>query len=128
MHKLMFIKAQAVFILGSLADFSTTFLFVEIIHWPYLAGNFTGDIFGALTQFLLCRGWVFHAERKKISSQIIKFIWVYAGNLLLSAAGVYVLTHFLGIHYMISKLFTSITLGLTYNYFLQKQFVFPSST
>ena len=124
MSLLTYIKAQATFIVGSLVDFSATFFIVELMHAAYLTGNLAGNILGAITQFLLCRGWVFHAEEKKVSSQVIKFILVYTGNLLLSAAGIYFFTHFLGIHYMISKLITSITLGLTYNYFLQKQFVF----
>jgi putative flippase GtrA len=53
---------------------------------------------------------------------------VYAGDLLLSAAGVYFFTNSLDMHYIVSKLITSVTLGLSYNYLLQKQFVFrPSS-
>jgi putative flippase GtrA len=119
-----YVKAQAALIIGSLADFSVTLFLVEIIHSPYLVGNLAGNICGAIAQFLLSRDWVFHAEERKIPSQIIKFVLVYAGNLLLSATGVYLLTRFLGIHYIISKGITSVTLGLTYNYFLQKEFVF----
>ncbi len=62
-----------------------------------------------------------------MSAQVMKFVLVYAGDILLSAAGVYFLTHFLGLHYILSKLLTSVTLGLSYNYLLQKQFVFQGS-
>ncbi len=53
-----FLKAQAVFILGSLADYAATLLLVELLHAPYLLGNLTGNILGAITQFILCRSWV----------------------------------------------------------------------
>jgi len=121
-----FIKAQMVFILGSLADFSVTLLLVETCHMPYVAGNLGGNLAGATAQFLLCRGWVFQGTGEKVTSQMLRFALVYAGNLLLSAAGIYIFTHFLGIYYIMSKLITSITLGLSYNYLLQKQFVFHS--
>jgi putative flippase GtrA len=46
------------------------------------------------------------------------------GNIILSAAGIYIFTEFMHIHYIISKLLSSIVLGLSYNYFMQKYFVF----
>ena len=119
-----FIKTQIALIIGSLADFGVTLLLVELAHAPYVIGNLAGNICGAMMQFILCRGWVFNATEKGIHAQIFKFVLVYAGNLLLSAAGIYFFTHFLGIHYIISKLITSIALGLSYNYWMQKQFVF----
>jgi len=119
-----FVKTQIALIAGSVADFGLTFFLVGILHVPYVAGNLGGNIAGAGMQFILCRGWVFRARGNGIRSQVFKFVLVYAGNLLLSAAGIYFFTHFFGINYMVSKLITSVTLGLSYNYLLQKQFVF----
>ena len=56
--------------------------------------------------------------------QATRFILAFAGNLALSAAGVYLMTGFLGFNYIISKTFTSILLGVTYNYHVQKKYVF----
>jgi len=119
-----FIKAQAAFILGSVVDFLATLFFVELLHVWYLAGNLAGNISGAILQFILCRYWVFDAAQAKISSQVPRFIMIYAGNFLLSAAGVYALTQGLGLHYLLSKIMISVLLGTTYNYLLQKKFVF----
>jgi|ERR1035438_8056928 putative flippase GtrA len=119
-----FIKAQAASILGSIADFLVTIFLVEIFHCWYILGNLIGNISGAIAQFILCRNWAFRADRRKTSTQVIRFILVWIGNLLLSASGVYFFTHYLNINYIISKTITSVLLGVSYNYFLQKKFVF----
>ena len=121
---LTFLKAQAASIAGSAADFFITILLTEVFHCWYITGNIAGNITGAIAQFILCRNWAFNAANEKINYQIIKFIAVWVGNILLSAAGVYALTNYLGLHYILSKLIVSAFLGLTYNYFLQKNFVF----
>ncbi len=122
---LTFLKTQAASIVGSLADFLVTIVLVEVFHAWYVAGNFAGNICGAVTQFLLCRDWVFRSTDGKLYDQVLKYILVWAGNLLLSAAGVYLLTHFGGLKYFYSKLITSVLLGLSYNYLLMRKFVFP---
>ena len=121
---LTFLKAQAASILGSLADFFIAILLVEIFHCWYITGNLIGNICGAMAQFILCRNWAFNADKTKTAEQVIKFILVWIGNLLLSAAGVYFFTHYLHINYIVSKIITSVLLGMSYNYFLQKRFVF----
>lgn len=119
-----FLKTQAASIIGSIADFLVTIVLVELFHCWYIAGNLAGNICGATTQFLLCRDWVFASTGGKLNLQMIKFIGVWMGNLLLSAAGVYLLTHFGGLNYILSKLITSAVLGVSYNYLLLKKFVF----
>jgi putative flippase GtrA len=119
-----FIKAQAASILGSIADYAVTIFLVELLHCWYLVANLAGNIIGGSAQFLLCRNWVFRVSGNKMRSQALKFILVFVGNLILSAAGVYSLTHYLRVNYIISKTMTSILLGVSYNYIMQKQFVF----
>jgi putative flippase GtrA len=119
-----FIKSQIASILGSFADYITTIGLASFLHWHYLIANFSGNCVGGSAQFFLCRKWAFHAGAGKISPQIFKFILVFAGNLFLSAAGVFVLTKYGDLNYIISKTSTSILLGVSYNYILQKKFVF----
>jgi putative flippase GtrA len=119
-----FLKTQTASIIGSIADFLLTILVVEQFHSWYLAGNFAGNICGAAVQFLLCRDWVFSSATGRLNLQVIKFIGVWIGNLLLSVTGVYLLTHFAGFNYIVSKLIISGILGVSYNYLLLKKFVF----
>jgi putative flippase GtrA len=119
-----YLKAQASAIIGSLIDFLITILLVEVLGVWYVAGNLVGNIAGAVTQFIIARNWAFQAENGKISAQVIKYILVWVGNLALSAAGIYFFTHYIKCNYIISKTITSVLLGLTYNYIMQKKFVF----
>ncbi|PWT75247.1 MAG: GtrA family protein [Bacteroidetes bacterium] len=119
-----FLKVQAASIIGSAADYLITILLLKIFHFWYLAANFTGNVTGGAVQFILSRGWAFQGGRGGIKIQIIKYILFFVGNILLSACGVFLLTHFAGLDPIISKTITSILLGLTYNYFVQKKFVF----
>ena len=119
-----FIKVQVASILGSIADYLTTILLTEIFHVWYLISNLSGNTLGGIAQFNLCRYWAFKDIKGKMQIQVTRFILVFAGNLILSAAGVYFFTHFLHINYIISKTITSIVLGVSYNYYMQKKFVF----
>ncbi len=119
-----FIKVQAASIIGSIADYLVTITLVEIFHTWYVFANLTGNICGGTIQFILSRRWVFKAKGDHTLILIIKFIIFFAGNLILSAAGIFIFTHFIHINYLISKTLVSVILGLTYNYFVQKKFVF----
>jgi putative flippase GtrA len=119
-----FIKAQAVLIVGSLADFLTTILLVEVFHCWYVEGNATGNIAGAIAQFILSRNWAFKAVDGKVPKQLIRFVLMWVGNIALSATGVYLLTNYFDIHYLLSKLIISVLLGVSYTYLLSKKFVF----
>jgi putative flippase GtrA len=119
-----FIKVQAASILGSLSDYLVTILLVEVFHCWYLPANLAGNICGGSLQFILCRSWAFGIKGHLRPQQVSKFVLVFIGNLVLSAAGIYFFTHVLKMNYIISKTLTSVFLGLTYNYLMQKKFVF----
>jgi putative flippase GtrA len=120
----VFIRVQVASILGSAADYAATILLTEIFRCPYLISNFLGNILGGTAQFNLCKHWAFKDTDGKMPVQAMRFILVFAGNLILSAGGVYLFTHFVGLNYIVSKTITSIGLGLTYNYWMQKKYVF----
>jgi putative flippase GtrA len=120
----VFIKIQAASVAGSLADYLITIILVEGFNCWYLMANGIGNITGITVQFILLRNWVFKEQKNKIQYQIMRYILVFAGNLILSGLGIYLFTHFLLLNYLISKTVTSILLGISYNYFMQKRFVF----
>jgi dipeptide/tripeptide permease len=119
-----YLKAQTASIAGSLADYLLTIFLVTFFHWWYVLANAAGNILGSVILFLLCRSWAFGVGKTSKNEQIVKFILVWMGNILLSAAGIYFLTHFLNLNYLLSKTIVSVSLGLTYNYLMQKKFVF----
>jgi len=121
---IIYLKAQAVLILGSLGDFSVTILLVEKFHRGYIEANLAGNITGALLQFILSRNWAFKATEGNIFWQWFRFLLMWGGNFALSAAGLYLLTKVAGMNYLVGKTIVSVILGLTYNYIVQRWFVF----
>ncbi len=119
-----FIKAQASSIIATLFDFLTTIVCKEFFYFWYVIASLLGTIVGGTTNFVLGRNWVFNRKEKKMPRQIVKYLIIWNGNLLLSTLGVFIVTHYLGLSYIISKIIVSVIVGISYNYLLQKKFVF----
>jgi len=119
-----FLKAQASSIIATFFDLLTTIVCKEFFYLWYVIASLLGTIVGGTTNFALGRNWVFNRREKKIPLQVVKYFIIWNGNLLLSTLGVFIVTHYLGFSYIISKVIVSVTVGVSYNYLLQKKFVF----
>ncbi|WP_461453082.1 GtrA family protein [Mucilaginibacter sp.] len=119
-----FIKAQASSIISTGADLLTTVICKEFLGIWYVAASFIGTFVGGATNFGLGRRWVFDGRHKKVPVQLVKYLITWSGNLLLTTSGVFIITHYCGISYFISKIIVAVTVGIFYNYMLQKRFVF----
>ncbi|TXK37334.1 GtrA family protein [Pontibacter qinzhouensis] len=119
-----FLKAQTASLIASAIDFLVTIVAVELAGWWYMAATAMGTVTGGLTHFLLGRKWVFAAGAGKVPTQLLKYFIVWNGSFLLNTAGVYVLTQFAGLTYIISKVATAVAVGFFYNYTIQKSYVF----
>ena len=122
-----FFKAQASSLTASASDFLITALCVSIFGLWFVAGSIIGTFSGGVVNFYINRNWVFNAGLKNIYPQVIRYILVWLGNLLLVTLFVYLLTRFLNLNYLLSKMAVSIVMGLSYNYYMQKQFIFPQN-
>ncbi|WP_181304217.1 GtrA family protein [Rufibacter sp. XAAS-G3-1] len=121
---LTFLKAQTASVGATIVDFLVTILAVEFFGSWYVMGTMLGTASGGVTHFALSREWVFHAEDSSVSMQAIRYFIIWNGSLVLNAIGIYVITHYAGISYLISKVITSVVIGVGYNYLMQKKFVF----
>jgi putative flippase GtrA len=121
---LTFLKAQTASLIASGADFVITALLVELAGINHLSALIEGTVSGGIINFIINRYWVFNGGQKKTQVQIIRYSLVWTGSLLLNASGFYLLTHFSNFHYLFSKILISLLVGILYNYFLQKRFVF----
>ncbi|MEO7530907.1 MAG: GtrA family protein [Sediminibacterium sp.] len=119
-----FIKAQAASLTATVVDFSVTILLKEVFHCWYLLASILGTVSGGVVNFAMNRSWVFRANDGKIHHQAIRYVLVWIGNLVLVSGGVFLLTNYGGISYVISKISVSLIVGFFYNYILQKRFVF----
>lgn len=119
-----FLKAQASSLIATAVDFLTTILLVEVFAVWYLPASVTGTITGGVANFMVNRVWVFEATDERTTPQAIKYFVVWAGNLALNAGGLYLMTTYSGFSYLVSKILVSAAVGFSYNYVLQKKFVF----
>ena len=125
---LTFLKAQAAAIIGSAADFLIySIIFQLSAHTPTMIATATaeGAVCGGIVNFLIARNWVFNEGQGKKHVQVMRYILVWGGSILLNAAGMYLLIYYTTDSNAISKrIFVSVLVGVFYNYFLQKRFVF----
>ena len=123
-----FLKAQAAAITGSAADFlvfSVMVLFIGSTPDKLSIATAIGAFCGGLVNFIIGRKWVFNEGQKGTHVQAGRYILVWAGSILLNSRGVYwVTTYFTTLNFLIARILVSILVGVTYNYFLQKRFVF----
>ena len=119
-----FLKAQASSLIATLADFLITIVCKEVLGIWYLMANIIGVITGGLVNFWINRDWVFDGRAKAARYQAIRYFVIWTGNLMLNASGVWLLTQYSSYNYLTSKIVVSLIVGWTYNYFLQKNYVF----
>lgn len=122
----MFIKSQLSSFLATVVDFSITYVFTELFNSWYLLSGILGTICGGVFNFLFNRHFVFSSFNEKALHQAAKYIIVWLGYLGLSTLMLFFLTDFFKINYLISKITTAVLLGFTYNFLLQKHFVFSA--
>lgn len=122
-----FLKVQATSLIATGIDFLTTILLVQLGHFWYLSASVTGAVSGGVASFIIAKKWTFANSRQPIVSQFSRFVLVWLGNAGANATGLYVTTHFFDIPYLIAKTAIAVLLGVSYNYFLQKDFVFTMS-
>jgi len=119
-----FVKAQVASLSASIIDFLTTLVCTQVFHLWYVFGSVAGTTAGGIVNFMMGRNWVFDSKQKNVTLQIFKYILVWAGNLALTTGGVYLVTHYLHVNYILSKILVSLTVGTSYNFLMQKKFVF----
>lgn len=119
-----FLKAQASSLIATCTDFLITIILKEVFSFWYVLANIIGVISGGIANFYINKDWVFNGKTNTVKAQAIRYFAVWLGNLLLNALGVFLLTKFGHFNYIISKIVVSLLLGWTYNYFLQKNYVF----
>jgi len=119
-----FTKAQIASVLASLVDFLITFILVQGIGVWYLAGSALGTVSGGIAHFLVSRNWVFQAGEGKWHLHARKYLLVWIGNLVLNISVLFLLTHYVGMNYLLAKIVTAIGIAVFYNYVLQKRYVF----
>jgi putative flippase GtrA len=119
-----FAKAQLASLIASIVDYWCNIIAVEIFGIWYVWASAIGTMIGGVTNFSLGRNWVFRNKEKTRQVQLLRYTMVWTGYLVLTTFGVFLLTHYAHVNYIISKATVSLLMAISYNYPLQKKFVF----
>ncbi len=119
-----FAKAQLASLIASIVDYWCTIIAVELFGIWYVWASAIGTMIGGITNFSLGRNWVFRNKDKTRHVQLFRYAMVWTGYLALTTFGVFLLTHYTHINYIVSKAMVSLLMAISYNYPLQKKFVF----
>jgi putative flippase GtrA len=126
-----FAKAQLSAFLGGVLDYVVMIGCTELLHIHYTVSIIISGIVGAVLNFSLNRYWSFkdhEADKSPVGSQLVKFVFMVAGSVLLKAAGTYLLTNWLKLDYRISRIVIDIIVSLGFNFVLQNFWVFKKRT
>ena len=118
--------------LGSLVttgvDFSAMIALVHLGLTP-VAGTAIGATCGAVTNFALGRHWIFPADAPaRVHRQAVRYAIVSAASLGLNTLGEFVMHDLLRVQYVVARLIVAVVVSLSWNYPLQRAWVFASRT
>lgn len=123
-----FAKAQLSAFIGGSLDYIVMIVCTELMHLHYTISIAIGGIIGAAVNFSLNRYWTFSlldtTSRESVRSQLLKFIPVVLGSIVLKSSGTYLFTSFTKLNYKFSRLIVEFFVSLGFNYLLQKYWVF----
>jgi putative flippase GtrA len=124
---LEFLKAQLSAFSGGILDYLVMVFCTEVLHIHYTISIAIGGIIGAVLNFSVNRYWTFNrnnASTSPVGMQLVKFIFVVAGSIALKSSGTYLFTNWLKLDYKITRIIVDIIVSLSFNYVLQKYWVF----
>ena len=123
-NKKEFFRSQIAAFLGTAVDYLLVLGLTELAGLWYVFSNVVGASCGAITNFLLGKYWAFESKDGKMMYEAFSYTMVSLGSLILNTAGLYFLTEYTPLNYIVSKVIVGVLIGVFYNYLLQKHFVF----
>lgn len=125
---LTFSKAQVSAFIGGTIDYITMIIFTEIVHVHFTISIAIGGIVGAGINFFVNRIWSFKSEETtyqyRALQQLIMFLPVVIGSIVLKSSGTYLLTLLTKLDYKLTRLAADALVSVFFNYMLQKHWVF----
>lgn len=122
-----FVSYVAVGGVAFVVDLGTLYLLTEFFGIYYIASATAGFLLGLIVNYLLCVIWIFDFRAiEKAAHEFGLFAAIGIVGLLLNNLLIYLLTEFVGIHYVISKMIAA-ALVLVFNFALRRQLLFSNN-
>ena len=123
-NKTQFSKAQIAAFSATIVDYIVVIGLTELLGLWYVYSNTIGATCGGVSNFLLGRYWSFRSAEDNMPGQAFRYFIVFLGSVFLNTLGVFIFTENTPLSYIFSKVIIAIFIAFTYNYLMQKLFVF----
>jgi putative flippase GtrA len=120
----VFLKAQLSAFIGGLCDYAIMIWLTQYVHIFYAYSIIISGLCGAVINFSINRYWTFNWQKTNNLHQVLKFMVVVAGSVLLKSYGTYVLVKITGADYKICRLCVDAVVTFGFNFTLQRYWVF----
>lgn len=95
--------------IGYIVDFTTLYIFHEILHVHYLLAAAVGFTFGIIVLYVLSRLFVFGEPKvKSKTAEIGLFVLIGVGGLIILTILMWLLTGLAGINYLLAKILATV--------------------
>jgi putative flippase GtrA len=105
-------------------DFLITVFLAQTMGLWYVVANVGGALTGGFVSFMLCRSWVFNRQEARWEGQAVRYVVASLLSMLLNTLAVWYLTENWGFVFVTSKVIAAIIIGMTFNFFMFRYFVF----
>jgi len=119
-----FLKSQASSLIATGVDMCVMIFCTEILGIYYVTSAAIGAFCGALVSFFLGRNWAFRRKDGGLTGQAIRYLITSGLSLVMNTFGVWFITEFVGCQYIVSKMIAAILVGIFFNFFMFRYFVY----
>ncbi len=119
-----FIRYNIVAGLATATDFLVLVLLTEVVQLWYIFSAVTGLVSGGIVSFFLERNWAFRKRHGNIYNQTLKYFIVWISSIFLNTTALFLLVEYVHLHYILSKIIVAMVIGMGFNYFTHKYFIF----
>lgn len=119
-----FVRSQMSSAAATALDFTVFVFLTEILNIYYVTAAAISAFAGAIISFFLGRNWAFRRKDGHLTYQALKYIITSSSSLVLNTYGIFALTEYAGIPYIYSKVAISLLVGVFFNFFMFRYFVY----
>ena len=119
-----FFRHQVSAVLATAADFGIYRVLYDYFSTPPHIATIFSSLVGATISYTLGRYWAFKATNTGYTTQMVKYGIVSLGSASLNSVGIFLLFDVFDFHEMWSKVIVATCIGIPYNFFLHKKWVF----
>jgi putative flippase GtrA len=107
-------------------DFIISILLNRVFGVYYVYANMIGGAFGATTNFLIGRKWVFQKMDDRMRYQFLRFFILHMITISINSTLIYFVKENSGLPFEISKMLVATLFGFFFNFLMARYFVFHS--